>query len=187
MGNFWTMQIFPSYFFLTFFRKRGNLLKVKSKGRKKNNLFDSYQFFPPSHSVPLRDFSSPDFKHIRNDTSGKLKKATCQTRCPYLYRDPAHHDAGCCRYYYVSRHSDSSVAAVGVVNQIIMLTFLVFEVINLGTSVLCSQYLGARLQKKVVQVVGVSILVNIVIGVSVSLFLFSCAGPILRLWDSLPN
>lgn len=64
----------------------------------------------------------------------------------------------------LSRHSDSSVAAVGVVNQIIMLTFLVFEVINLGTSVLCSQYLGARLQKKVVQVVGVSILVNIVVG-----------------------
>ena len=66
----------------------------------------------------------------------------------------------------LSRHSDSSVAAVGVVNQIIMLTFLVFEVINLGTSVLCSQYLGARLQKKVVQVVGVSILVNIVVGLT---------------------
>ena len=81
----------------------------------------------------------------------------------------------------LSRHSDSSVAAVGVVNQIIMLTFLVFEVINLGTSVLCSQYLGARLQKKVVQVVGVSILVNIVVGVSVSLLLFFGAGPILRL------
>ena len=31
----------------------------------------------------------------------------------------------------LSRHSDNSVAAVGVVNQIIMLTFLVFEVINL--------------------------------------------------------
>ena len=87
----------------------------------------------------------------------------------------------------LSRHSDSSVAAVGVVNQIIMLTFLIFEVINLGTSVLCSQYLGARLQKKVVQVVGVSILVNIVIGVSVSLFLFSCAGPILRLMGLTPR
>ena len=48
----------------------------------------------------------------------------------------------------LSRHSDNSVAAVGVVNQIIMLTFLVFEVINLGTSVLCSQYLGAKLHKE---------------------------------------
>ena len=36
-------------------------------------------------------------------------------------------------------HSDNRVAAVGVVNQIILLTFLVFELINLGTSVLCSQ------------------------------------------------
>ena len=69
----------------------------------------------------------------------------------------------------LSRHSDSSVAAVGVVNQIIMLTFLVFEVINL--SVLCSQYLGAKLQKKVVQVVGVSLLVNLVVGGVISLFL----------------
>ena len=42
----------------------------------------------------------------------------------------------------LSRHSDNRVAAVGVVNQIIMLTFLGFEVINLGTSVLCSQSLG---------------------------------------------
>ena len=87
----------------------------------------------------------------------------------------------------LSRHSDSSVAAVGVVNQIIMLTFLVFEVINLGTSVLCSQYLGARLQKKVVQVVGVSLIVNVVVGTSVSLFLFSLAGPILRLMGLTPE
>lgn len=87
----------------------------------------------------------------------------------------------------LSRHSDNSVAAVGVVNQIIMLTFLIFEVINLGTSVLCSQYLGARLQKKVVQVVGVSIAVNLVVGVTVSLFLFACAGPILRLMGLTPE
>ncbi len=75
----------------------------------------------------------------------------------------------------LSRHSDNSVAAVGVVNQIIMLTFLVFEVINLGTSVLCSLYLGAKLHKKVV---GVSILVNLAVGITVSLVLFFCARPI---------
>lgn len=84
----------------------------------------------------------------------------------------------------LSRHSDSSVAAVGVVNQIIMLTFLVFEVINLGTSVLCSQYLGARLEKKVVQVVGVSLLVNFVVGGIVSLFLYLMNTTILR-WMGL--
>ena len=83
-----------------------------------------------------------------------------------------------------SRHSDNSVAAVGVVNQIIMLTFLVFEVINLGTSVLCSQYRGARLEKKVVQVVGVSLLVNLLVGGIISLILFTLARTILQ-WMGL--
>ena len=87
----------------------------------------------------------------------------------------------------LSRHSDNSVAAVGVVNQIIMLTFLVFEVINLGTSVLCSQYLGARLHKQVVQVVGVSLLVNFAVGVGISMLLFGCAEPILRLMGLGPE
>ena len=84
----------------------------------------------------------------------------------------------------LSRHSDSSVAAVGVVNQIIMLTFLVFEVINLGTSVLCSQYLGAKMPKKVVQVVGVSLLANLLIGGAISLFLYLMNANILR-WMGL--
>ena len=48
----------------------------------------------------------------------------------------------------LSQYSDESVAAVGVVNQIVMFAFLIFEVINIGTSVLCSQYLGAGLRKK---------------------------------------
>ena len=86
--------------------------------------------------------------------------------------------------FMLSRHSDNSVAAVGVVNQIIMLTFLVFEVINLGTSVLCSQYIGARQQTKVVQVVGVSILVNILVGGIISLFLYLNSTTILR-WMGL--
>ena len=84
----------------------------------------------------------------------------------------------------LSRHSDNSVAAVGVVNQIIVLTFLIFEVINLGTSVLCSQYIGAKMHKNVVQVVGVSLLMNLVVGVSVSLFLFGMNETILQ-WMGL--
>ena len=79
----------------------------------------------------------------------------------------------------LSQHSDNSVAAVGVVNQIIMFTFLIFEVINLGTSVLCSQYLGAHLEKKVVQVVGVSLIVNLAVGSAVSLILFTFSHTIL--------
>lgn len=71
----------------------------------------------------------------------------------------------------LSQYSDESVAAVGVVNQIVMLAFLIFEVINIGTSVLCSQYLGAKMQKNMVQVVGVALLFNLVIGLLISAIL----------------
>ena len=68
----------------------------------------------------------------------------------------------------LSQYSDESVAAVGVVNQIVMFAFLIFEVINIGTSVLCSQYLGAKMQKNMVQVVGVALLFNLVMGLLIS-------------------
>lgn len=68
----------------------------------------------------------------------------------------------------LSQYSDNSVAAVGVVNQLIMFAFLIFEVINIGTSVLCSQYLGAKMQRNMVQVVGVSLVLNLVFGLLVS-------------------
>lgn len=81
--------------------------------------------------------------------------------------------------FMLSRHSDESVAAVGLANQIIAFTFIVFEVINLGTSVLCSQYLGARLRERMERVVGVSIAVNLVSGLAVSSLLYFFASDIL--------
>ena len=72
----------------------------------------------------------------------------------------------------LSQYSDEAVAAVGVVNQLVMFAFLIFEIINMGTSVLCSQYLGAKLPQKMVQVVGVSLLLNILIGLVVSAVLY---------------
>lgn len=68
----------------------------------------------------------------------------------------------------LSQYSDNSVAAVGVVNQLVMFAFLIFEVINIGTSVLCSQYLGARMHKNMIQVVGVSLILNLLFGLLVS-------------------
>lgn len=79
----------------------------------------------------------------------------------------------------LSQYSDESVAAVGVVNQIVMFAFLIFEVINIGTSVLCSQYLGAGMRNKMVQVVGVSLLLNLVVGLVVSAILHYGAATLL--------
>ncbi len=79
----------------------------------------------------------------------------------------------------LSRHSDSSVAAVGVVNQIIMLCFLVFEVINLGTSVLCSQYIGAGMRNRLFTVIWVALGINLVSGAMISLVLYTFNSSIL--------
>lgn len=87
----------------------------------------------------------------------------------------------------LSQYSDNSVAAVGVVNQLVMFAFLIFEVINIGTSVLCSQYLGARLEKKMVQVVGVSLLLNLVFGLLVSTILHFGAEPLLHIMGLRPS
>ncbi|MDE5678089.1 MATE family efflux transporter [Phocaeicola sp.] len=87
----------------------------------------------------------------------------------------------------LSQYSDDSVAAVGVVNQLVMFAFLIFEVINIGTSVLCSQYLGARMHKNMVQVVGVSLLLNLVFGLFVSAVLHYGASFLLALMGLRPE
>lgn len=87
----------------------------------------------------------------------------------------------------LSQYSDNSVAAVGVVNQLIMFAFLIFEVINIGTSVLCSQYLGAKMHKNMVQVVGVSLLLNLVFGLFVSAVLHYGATFLLTMMGLRPE
>lgn len=83
--------------------------------------------------------------------------------------------------FMLSRYSDGTVAAVGVVNQLLSLVFLLFNITTLGTSVLCAQYLGAEQKDSVKQVIGVSVLVNLLIGLAVSAGMFFYAAPLLRL------
>ena len=139
--------------------------------------------------LPFLSVSLRDFYHSASTTmiqQENLKKRLARLAAPIFIETLLIMMLGAVDTVMLSRHSDNSVAAVGVVNQIIMLTFLVFEVINLGTSVLCSQYIGARLHKQVV-VVGVSLLVNFAVGVGISMLLFGCAEPILRLMGLGPE
>jgi putative MATE family efflux protein len=87
----------------------------------------------------------------------------------------------------LSRYSDNSVAAVGVVNQLMNLVFLLFEVISLGTSILCSQYIGAGRRDKVVQVVGISLMFNLLSGVILSSCLYLFADDMLLLMGLRPD
>lgn len=80
--------------------------------------------------------------------------------------------------FMLSQYADDAVAAVGVANQLITFAFLVFQIINIGTTVLCSQYLGAGRRDKMEQVTAMALLLNLVSGLVLSLVL-SLGAPFL--------
>ena len=82
--------------------------------------------------------------------------------------------------FMLSQYSDHAVAAVGLVNQLVMFAFLIFAVINTGTTVLCSQYLGAGRRDKMEQVTGLALILNIILGALVSLGLYHGAPTLLN-------
>ena len=72
----------------------------------------------------------------------------------------------------LSHHSDNAVAAVGVVNQLLNMVFLLFNITTTGTSVMCALYFGAKDNKSFIQVLGTSLLFNAGVGCLISLMLF---------------
>ena len=86
--------------------------------------------------------------------------------------------------FMLSQFADEAVAAVGVANQLITLAFLVFQIINIGTSVLCSQYLGAGNRQKMEQVTAMALLLNLISGIVLS-FVMSAGAPLLLGWMGL--
>ncbi len=89
--------------------------------------------------------------------------------------------------FMLSQYSDHAVAAVGVVNQLVMFAFLIFQITNMGTSVLCSQYLGTGQRHKMIQVTGVAIMLNLILGIAVSLLLYLGAPLLLELMGLRPD
>jgi len=87
----------------------------------------------------------------------------------------------------LSRYSDNSVAAVGLDNQLISLVFLVYQFFSMGAAILCAQYIGAGLKKRVVQVVGIALVVNLILGITVSALLFLFAEQLLQLMGVRPE
>ena len=87
----------------------------------------------------------------------------------------------------LSRYSDNSVAAVGLDNQLISLVFLVYQFFSMGAAILCAQYIGAGLRKRLVQVVGMALVVNLMLGLVVSTLLYYHAEWLLRLMGLRPE
>ena len=120
------------------------------------------------------------FSANQSETTLSLRRQLAMLSVPIFIETLLIMMLGAVDTFMLSRYSDESVAAVGVVNQIVMLAFLVFEVINLGTSVICSQYLGAGLKGRIPSVVMVALLTNLLLGLAVSGVLYFGDEMILR-------
>lgn len=120
------------------------------------------------------------FSADQSEPSSSLRRQLAMLSVPIFIETLLIMMLGAVDTFMLSRYSDESVAAVGVVNQIVMLAFLVFEVINLGTSVICSQYLGAGLKGRIPSVVMVALLTNLLLGLAVSGVLYFGDEMILR-------
>lgn len=118
---------------------------------------------------------------------GPLSRKLAKVSIPILIETFLVMTLGAVDTFMLSRHSDNSVAAVGMVNQLINLVFIIFMVISMGTTILCSQYIGARLKDKVVQVVGISLLFNLASGLLFSSLLYFKAEDLLLLMGLRPE
>ncbi|PPA72360.1 MATE family efflux transporter [Jeotgalibacillus proteolyticus] len=83
----------------------------------------------------------------------------------------------------LSQHSDSSVAAVGVSNQLLSLIIIMFGFIAAGTSILVAQYIGAASERKAAEISVVSLAANLVFGLVLSVLIFIFDDQILQLMD----
>ena len=87
----------------------------------------------------------------------------------------------------LSRFSDDAVAAVGLDNQLVSLVFLIYQFFSMGAAILCAQYFGARLRSRFIQIAGISIVVNMLLGMLLSAVMFFWAQPILTMFGLREN
>ena len=79
----------------------------------------------------------------------------------------------------LSHYSENAVGAVGNANQIMFLLIIMFNIIATATSVVVAQYLGAGQHEQMNKIYTLSIIVNLVFGIFLSLALVLCKGYIL--------
>ena len=72
----------------------------------------------------------------------------------------------------LGKYSDKAVGAVGGISQVLNIQNVIFGFISLGTSILIAQYIGARNRKKIKEVISVSVILNIALGILIGLIYF---------------
>ena len=78
-------------------------------------------------------------------------------------------------------YTDNAVPTVGNVNQIMNVLVITFSVITMATTILVSQYLGAKDYSKYSETYTVSIFTNLIFGLAYRYVLFMSGGTIFKL------
>ena len=120
-------------------------------------------------------------------TQGSLTKEAIRLAWPAVCESFFIALAGMVDTFMVSTLGANAVAAVGVVNQLLNMVFLLFNITTTGTSVMCALYFGAKDHKSFIQVLGTSLLFNAGIGCLISLMLFLFGREMLVLMDIRPD
>ncbi|MBS8266192.1 MATE family efflux transporter [Mesobacillus boroniphilus] len=89
--------------------------------------------------------------------------------------------------FMLSHISDDAVAAVGVANQLVFFMILVFGFVATGTAVLVSQNLGAGLQVDARRISGLSLSLNLIFGVVVSIIVVGFNDVFLQMFNLTPE
>ncbi|MBU9710924.1 MATE family efflux transporter [Evansella tamaricis] len=85
--------------------------------------------------------------------------------------------------FMLSFVSDEAVASIGVVNQIMMFTFVLFNFTAMGAGVVVAQYIGAKKQKDASLTIGNAIVLNLLFGLLISAIVVFLRHPILSLFN----
>ncbi|WP_202623312.1 MATE family efflux transporter [Alkalibacterium sp. MB6] len=72
--------------------------------------------------------------------------------------------------FMISFISDEAVAAIGVVNQLMHFTFVLFNFTAMGSGVVVSQYVGANNPKGIRKTITHALILNLIFGLVISLF-----------------
>ena len=75
-------------------------------------------------------------------------------------------------------YSDEAVGAIGGITQLLNIQNVIFSFINMATAILTAQFLGAKDYKRVKQVISVSLVLNVLLGLILG-------GTYLFFWESL--
>lgn len=90
--------------------------------------------------------------------------------------------------FMLGKYSDNAVGGVGIVNQVIGMLNLMFGIITAGTTIICSQYIGAKKKEEdIIRLIGTSLFVNIIIGIILSIAMGFFSDFILKIMNVSPE